>query len=208
MSIKNIFLSILAITVFGSFAFAQGGGRSNQPNQPNQPQRDSFGRRNDSDGRGRFDNRGFGMMRGGMPGMIDFNRLNLTDAQKQRIQSLLESNRQSAQNNQAQFQEMGRLMMLKRQGLLTTEQGTRLTLLEAQMTSNRDRMRSDLLAILTPEQRTVFEQMQNERRGGPGGDGMRRMRERTFQRRGPGGPARSGAPLGGGTPPPAPPAVQ
>ena len=187
MLIKRFVFSILAVAMLGSFALAQGGGT----NPPKQPQRDGFGRR-DGDGRG------FGMMRhgGGMPGMMDFSRLNLTDAQKQRIQAILDSQRQSAQTNQAQFEEMGRLMMLKRQGLLTTEQGTRLTALEAQMTSNRDRVRNDILAVLTPEQKTIFDQMQNER-----GERMRGMRDDGFRRRGPGGPKPSEGP---GNPPQAP----
>lgn len=198
MSIKNIVFSILAIAVFSSFALAQGGGRTNQPNQPNQPPRDGVGRGDRERGMG---GSGFRMMRprGGMPGMFDFNRLNLTDAQKQRIQTILDTNRQSAQNNQAQMEEMGRLMMLKRQGLLTTEQGTRLTALEAQMTSSRDKFRNDIIGVLTPEQRTLFEQMQNER-----GGRMRGMRDGGGMRRGPGGQNR---PMGGGNPQQPPPSM-
>lgn len=183
MSIKNIFFAILSVAVFSSFGLAQGG----QPNQPNQPggekmRRMMIERRMDGDH--------VGMMRMRMPGMIDFSRLNLTDAQKQRIQTIMESQRQTAQNNQAQMEEMMKLMQLKRQGLLTTQQGTRLTALEAQMTSNHEKFKNDILAVLTPEQKILFEQMQNNRGG--------RMRGKMFQRRGPAGQNRPGMPMGGG----------
>jgi Spy/CpxP family protein refolding chaperone len=203
MSIRNFFVLILTICAFSSLALAQGG-QPNQPNQPNQSPRDGFGRRGDGSGRG---GRGFGdgQQRRGIEmmqqrrmhiggGMNDFRRLNLTDTQKQRIQTVLENNRRTAETSQAQFEEMRRLMQLRHQGLLTTEQGTRLTSLEAQMSGNRDRMRNEILAVLTAEQKTLFEQMQNQR-----GPGMRGMRERMLQRRGPAGQiGPRGGPRGGG----------
>lgn len=191
MSIKRIMFSFLAAAAFSTAVMAQGG---QQPNQPNQPRPN-----------------GMRMMRGGgemgrrgprMGGMVDFSRLNLTDAQKQRIQAILDSNSKSRDTMQSQFQEMGKLMMLKRQGLLTTEQGTRLTAMEAQMTSNRDRFRNDVLAVLTPEQKTLFDQMQNERGGmrgmrdGGGREGGRMKRGRMSD-----GMKRPGAPNAPQTPP-------
>src|SRR5687768_1269046 len=135
MSFKNIIGSVLAVAAFGSFAMAQGG-------QPNQPPKDGRGDRRGGEMRARgFGGEGVRMMR---PGRMDFNRLNLTDAQKQRIQSLHENQRRSWETNKAQFEEMGKLMRLKREGLLTTEQGTRLTALQAQMKTNSDRMQADL----------------------------------------------------------------
>jgi Spy/CpxP family protein refolding chaperone len=198
MSIKNFVALILTFFAFSSLATAQSGG--GQPNQPPTP-RGGLDRRGDGgSGRGGFGDRQRGgeMMRQRRmhtgSGMNDFSRLNLTDAQKQRIQTILETNRRTAETSQAQFEEMRRLMQLRGQGLLTTEQGTRLTSLEAQMTGNRDRMRNDILGVLTAEQRTLFEQMQNQR-----GGGVRGMRERMFQRRGgPGGLMRPRGPQGGG----------
>lgn len=208
MSIKHIVFSLFAVTAFSSFAMAQGGGRQpNQPNQPNQPRRDGDFRRGGGDKRElrrSFVHRGPGMMG---PGRIDFNRLNLTDAQKQRIQTLLENNRKTHEANQAQREEMGRLMQFKRQGLLTTEQGTRLTALEAQMKTNADKMQSDLMAVFTPEQKTLVEQMRSQWGGGEGRGG--RMRLRMQGPRGPGagggGMNRPGGPIGGGNQPPPPP---
>jgi Spy/CpxP family protein refolding chaperone len=185
MSIKNIVFSILAVAACSSFAMAQGGG---QP-MPKEGM-----------GRGGDGPRG-GMMRGGergmrRGGMMNFERLNLTDAQKQRIQTLLENNRKTMEAGKTQFEEMGNLMRLKAQGLLTTEQGTRLTSLQAQMKTTHERMQNDILSVLTPEQKTLFEQSRGGERPGMrrGGMMMRRGGE-GGGRRGPNGPdAPMGAP--------------
>ena len=195
MSIKNIVFSILAVAAFSSAVLAQGGqpNQSNRPNQPNQPPREGFGRMERREFGRDFRMRGPGMMRGGM----NFERLNLTDAQKQRIQTIMETNRRNMEAARTQHEEIGRLMQLKSQGLLTTEQGTRLTSLQAQMQSNGERSRNEILSVLTPEQKTLFEQMGNDR-----GRRMRIMRDRMPMRRGPGGPMGPGRP--GGAPPQAP----
>lgn len=172
MNIRNLLATLMVIAFAGSIALAQGG----QPRQPNQSP-DGMKRgmgRGDGDGR-RMPGRMRDGNRGGFRGMrgMDFNRLNLNDSQKQRIQAVFDNARRSSEANQTQFEEMGNLMRLKREGLLTTEQGNRLTALEAQMTTSREKMRSDILAVLTPEQKTLYEQIGNQpRRGG----GMMRMR--------------------------------
>lgn len=187
MAVKKIVNLVLAVAAFGSFAMAQDGRGANQPRGGQRSEQGSAGGNRDFGGRGR------GMMGASR---IDFNRLNLTDAQKQQIQTLLENNRKSFDANRTQFEEMGNLMRLKHEGLLTTEQGTRLTALEAQMKTNMDRMHSDLSAILTPDQRTLLEQMQH---GGGRGDGMRDGGgERMRPGRGGSGGQRPGAPNGGG----------
>lgn len=190
MSIKKIFLTGFAVAAFGSLALAQGG-------QPNPPQRDGGeGRRPDmkrdnrGGERGDGQGRGFGMMRrGGM----SFERLNLTDVQKQRIQTIQQSARSMREANKSQFEELGNLMRLKREGLLTGEQGTRLNALQVQMQSrmqaDMEKMRNDILAVLTPDQKTLFEQ------GRGNGDGNRRMRR-------PNGPGGQTPPPGAGAPPP------
>ena len=126
-------------------------------------------------------------------GMMDFNRLNLTDDQKQKIQALQTSHKTMMEANKTQMEEMGKLSQLKREGLLTSAQGTRLTALEAQMQTQMkttmEKMQNDVLAILTPEQKVLVEQMKKQRE-----DGMKGMRNGgPQQRRGPGG---QGAPNG------------
>lgn len=122
--------------------------------------------------RGRRDEMGRPEMTRG--GMMNFDKLNLTDAQKQSIQTIQSNARSSREANQAQFQEMGNLMRLKHDGLLTTEQGTRLNALQVQMQTrmraDMEKMRSDILAILTADQKTLLEQNGKDREGG------RRMR--------------------------------
>ena len=194
MSIKKIFLTGFAVAAFSSLAMAQDA-------QPNQTPKDGM-RRNGSQRmegrRGGFRNemRGHGMMRGEM-GMMDFNKLNLTDAQKQRIQAIQESAKNSREANKTQFEEFGNLIRLKHEGLLTAEQGTRLNALQVQMQTqmrtNMEKLHNDILAVLTPDQKTLLEQDKNRE----GGRGMRDRMPGTRGRSGgqmmPGGTA-AGAP--------------
>lgn len=169
MSVKKVIVSAFAVAAFGVVAMAQ--------TPQNQPPKQGMGKP-DMPGmnRGQRDGRRPGMMRRGMRrgGLMSFDRLNLTDAQKQRIQAIQASARSSREANKAQFEEMGNLMRLKREGLLTTEQGTRLTALQAQtqtqMKANAEKMQADILAVLTPDQKTLLDQMKNQR---PDGRGMR-----------------------------------
>jgi Spy/CpxP family protein refolding chaperone len=175
MSIKKIFLTGFAVAAFGSLAMAQGG----QPNQPPRGDREGGMRgrpemRGDRDGKrgGKGGMRGFAMRRGGRG--MNLERLNLTDAQKLRIQAIQQSARSAREANKSQFEELGNLMRLKREGLLTDEQGTRLNALQVQMQTrmraDMEKMRNDILSVLTPDQKTLFEQGRGE------GAGNRRMR--------------------------------
>lgn len=167
MSIKNIFLTISAVAAFGSFAMAQDG-VPNQSAREGGTKRPGGERMRDEHGRGMHRP---GEMRGDeMRGeMMDFGKLNLTDAQKQKIQAIQESAKNSREANKSQFEEFGNLMRLKREGLLTTEQGTRLNALQVQMQTqmraNMEKIHNDILAVLTPDQKTLLEQDRN-REGG------------------------------------------
>lgn len=196
MSIKNIIISGFAVAAFGTVAMAQTG-------QPNQAPKGPMGRpgaeKMERGPRGGGERgpgmmgRGMGMRRGGM----NFERLNLTDAQKQRIQAIQASAKNSREANKAQFEELGNLMRLKREGLLTNEQGTRLTALQVQMQTQMkagmEKMQADIMAVLTPDQKTLLEQ---SRMQGPGGE---RGRMRGGQR-----PGQPPMPNGAGAPPPPP----
>lgn len=194
MSIKNIIISGFAVAAFGTAAMAQTG----QPNQPPQgpmgrPGAEKMEKRPRGEGgpgRGMM-GRGMGMRRGGM----NFERLNLTDAQKQRIQAIQASAKNSREANKTQFEEFGNLMRLKREGLLTSEQGTRLNALQVQMQTqmkaSMDKTQADILAVLTPDQKTLLEQTRMQ---GPGGE---RGRMRGGQR-----PGQPPMPNGAGAPPP------
>ena len=202
MSIKNIIVSICAVVIFSSFAMAQNGQPNPKPQDGGQKRGEMGGGRGEGMGGPGMGGPGMGMRGQGGPGMggpgmgggmMDFNRLNLTDDQKQKIQTLQTSHKSMMEANKTQMEEMGKLSQLKREGLLTSAQGTRLTALEAQMQTqmktNMEKMQNDVLVILTPEQKVLVEQMKKQRE-----DGMKGMRNGgPQQRRGPGG---QGAPNG------------
>ena len=169
MSIKKIFLTGFAVAAFASLAAAQSGQPNQSPGDGGMMERGERGKRGGEMGKG-------AMMRGRM-GMMNFEKLNLTDAQKQRIQAIQDNAGNSREANKAQFEELGKLMRLKREGLLTTEQGTRLNALQVQMQTrmrtDMEKMRNDILAVLTADQKTLLEQGGREmrREGMPGRGG-------------------------------------
>lgn len=185
MNIKNVIVSAFAVATFSAATFAQ----VNPPQPPEPANRQERGERVGKRGGGdkRPGMRRGGMRRGAMMrgalmrrNRMNFDRLNLTDAQKQRIQAIQASAQNSREGNKAQFEEMRNLMRLKRQGLLTTEQGTRLTALQVQMQTqmrtSMEKTRNDIMAVLTADQKTLLNQMNNQR---PMRRGMMRMERPT-----------------------------
>ena len=154
MSLKNKFFSILAVAIgivgFSTFTLAQDS-RSTTP-APESGDRHAHGQWNhDKGGRG-----GYG--RGGdMMGML--HDLDLTDAQKTQIHSLLEANKP----DQATMEEMHTLGKAKHDGTLTTEQEARLNTLWSQSKEKRQAVHQQILAVLTPDQIAKLEQKKQER---------------------------------------------
>ncbi len=139
---KKIFSLILFLGLaleLNSAIFAQGSNPENSQEKMNRQNQTGKMR----DGRGDRS----GMMRG-------LEGLNLTDAQKQQIQNLRRNN----QSGEASRDEVRRLMQIKRAGTLTAEQENRLASLREQSKANSAKMREQILAILTPEQRQQFQQ--------------------------------------------------
>ena len=175
MSLKNKILTTaalaLAVGAFSTFTAAQtsGGATENGTIQKQE--------RRESRGFGRRGGRGEGMhgdkRRGGKFGMRGLRGLNLTDAQKEQVRTIIETNRSAA--NQATHEEFRSLKQAKRGGTITAEQQTRLETLKEQMRQNAEATRTQILAILTPEQRTQLEQQKEEMR--------KRHEERRQQRR-------------------------
>lgn len=164
MSFKRKVISAVttafAVFTFAAFVSAQDTSTNNQQN-PTQKQ-DKFERRG---GFGKHGDGKFGGgkgMRGGRGGgfMREFGQLNLTDAQKQQIHTILEGNRP----DKANFQEMGEIMKAKRDGTLTDAQKQRLEAFHQQMKQNQDQVQQQILAVLTPEQRTQLDQIRAERK--------------------------------------------
>ncbi len=160
MSFKRKLISTvtlaLAVGTFSTFAAAQDSSTSTTPqdsmNTNTRPAREGYGRRKfGKEGRGDHGD----MMMG------ELHQLNLTDAQKTQIKTLMETNRAS---NQGTFQEMRGLMMKKRDGSITAEEQTRLDALKTQSKAAADQTHNSILAILTPEQQTQLAQLKEQRK--------------------------------------------
>lgn len=88
-------------------------------------------------------------------------QLNLTDQQKEQMRSVRQANRQ---NFQAQRQEMRELNRQWRDGTLTPPGLERARALRTQLIENRKAMRGQMDGILTTEQKTKLEEMRKMRR--------------------------------------------
>ena len=111
-----------------------------------------FGRPGMGEGMGMGGRRGPGMRGHGM-GMM-FRDLNLTDAQKTQIQSIMAANKPGQENRE----EMKTLMMAKRAGLLTAAQQEKLTAIKTAGQAKRQSVHEQILAVLTAEQKAQMEQ--------------------------------------------------
>ncbi|MCU1291033.1 MAG: hypothetical protein JWN60_3262 [Acidobacteria bacterium] len=161
MFLKNKFFPALtlafAVGTFSTYASAQ--------TAPAPSQQDGVQKQEKRDGRGFGKRGGFGKgMRGekGMRGGFEMRGLrgiNLTDAQKEQIRTIMETNRTA---NQASHEEFRTLAQAKRGGTLTAEQQERLRVLREQMKQNAEASKAQVLAVLTAEQRAQLEQQTQE----------------------------------------------
>ena len=114
-----------------------------------------------------------------------FDRLNLSDAQKQQIQTILDNNRSQAAQNQearrAEFEQQRAAEQALVSGATFNENAARQMIAgqqqrHADMALQQMRVRHQLFQVLTPEQRQQLQQMQQERgsRGNKGERGERR----------------------------------
>lgn len=162
--IATVVAAGFAVVSFSSFAAAQDTTTQTQDSAQKQERRQHKG------GEGRFDREGRGGHGGG--GTRELHELNLTDAQKQQIQDIMKANRDK---NPETFQELRTLSEAKRNGTITAEQTDRLKTLRQQMRQNAEQTHQQILAILTPEQRTQLEQLKEKRKQEKGEHrGMRR----------------------------------
>jgi Spy/CpxP family protein refolding chaperone len=145
--IKSILAAlVLGVTAGGVEALAQ----QPQPStaapavQPQQPRKERGRRRG---------------MRGRRGNAIQ--QLNLTDQQREQMRSIMQANRQSFQ---AQRQEMRELNRQWREGTLSPQGLERAKALRAQLIENRKAIRGQMDGILTTEQKTKLEEMRKMRR--------------------------------------------
>lgn len=97
-------------------------------------------------------------MRGEMRG---FRQLNLTDQQRQQMRSIMQA---QGQGSQAQRQEMRQLMEKRRAGTLTAQDETRAKELRQQLMQSRQGVRTQMMNILTADQKAKMEEMMKTRR--------------------------------------------
>lgn len=94
-------------------------------------------------------------------GMHEFRQLNLTDQQKQQLRSIRQTQGQGAQ---AQRLEMRQLMQKRRAGTLTAQDETRVKELRQQLMQERQGVRTQMMNILTADQKAKLEEMIKTRR--------------------------------------------
>lgn len=146
------------------FGLATGGSVLAQQTQPNnpatgaqQPQRRAFARRM--------------MRRRARMGMFRaLRQLNLTDQQKQQARTIIQTNFQSTQT---QRQELRQLMQQRRAGTLDANGQARAKEIRTQLMEGRKATRTQLSALLTPEQKAKLEEMIKARRANHGPMGRR-----------------------------------
>ena len=146
MSFKNKFFSALtvafALFAFSSFAAAQDNTQTDSDKQQKREWR-----------RGKRDGGGKGFRRGGFGALRGLRELNLTDAQKEQIRTIMEANRP----DQATMEEMRTIRQAKRDGTITPEQKERAKALREQARLKADNVEQQVLAVLTAEQRQQLE---------------------------------------------------
>ena len=102
------------------------------------------------------------MRRRGMGGMMrGIRQLDLTDQQKQQARSIMQT---QGQGTQAQRQEMRQLMQKRRAGPLTAQEEARAKELRQQLMKSRQDARTQLMTVLTAEQKAKLEEMIKTRR--------------------------------------------
>ena len=98
-------------------------------------------------------------LRGGM--MRGFRELNLSDQQNQQVRAIMQTQFQSSQ---AQRLEMRQLMQKRRAGTLTAQDETRAKELRQQLVQSRQSVRTQMMNVLTADQKAKLEEMIKTRR--------------------------------------------
>ena len=157
MSLKNRFFSVLicaiAVAGFSAFTMAQ----DSKTTTPDKSERHERG-----EGRGWGKGEGHGEGHGGPGGgmMRMLHDLDLTEAQKTQIHSIMEANKPDP----ASKEEMETLWKAKKDGTLTPAQQDRFTTLKTQMMEKMKSVHEQILAVLTPDQRAKLEQRKQQER--------------------------------------------
>ena len=164
-------VSLSSILLVASVAFAQTAGTT---------QGDQNKARGEWRGRGRGEGRK-GDHRGGFGGGM-FEKLNLTDAQKASMKQIRESFGERTKSLRQQLQAKRQELRQANQGgtfneALTAQKLTESAGLQAKLMGEQFKLHQEMLAVLTPEQRTQLEQMRQQFKGGHGRGGRGERRE-------------------------------
>jgi len=163
MSTKIRFLMVSMLTLaFGVFVGTAAAQDTTTTQKQDQTGVQKPGRGDRRGGFGRRDGAGPGFRgpgRGGPEAMLrEFRDLNLTDAQKQQIHTILESNKP----DQATIDQMKTLQEARRNGTLTDDQKQQLKTLRQQQGEKMRTVHEQIINVLTPEQKQQLEQKRQE----------------------------------------------
>jgi periplasmic protein CpxP/Spy len=148
MSLKTRILQGITVAA-AAFAFA---GLTSA--QQTTPKTDGAQKHERGEGRGFKGHGEFGRgARGGQGGFGMLRGIQLTDAQKEQLRTIHESNKP----DEASMQQMRTLMEARRNGTLTDDQKAQLKTLRDQARQKHDAVQQQVLAILTPEQKQQLE---------------------------------------------------
>lgn len=139
---------ILGLGVCSATALAQQVPQNNPAVSTQQPRRDGLGRR--------------GMRRRARMGRQQaLEQINLTDAQKQQMRTIVQTR---AQGNQAQRAELRQLMQQWRAGTLSPEGQARAKALRGQMMDERMATHTQMMGVLTTEQKAKLQEIRETRK--------------------------------------------
>ena len=166
-------VALSSILLVASVAFAQTAGTT-QGDQ-NKARGEWRGRGGRGEGR-KGDHRG-GFMGGGM-----FAKLNLTDAQKASMKQIRESFGERTKSLREQLRAKRQELHQANQGgtfneALTAQNLTESAGLQAKLMGEEFKLRQEMLAVLTPEQKTQLDQMRQQFQGGHGKGGRGEHRD-------------------------------
>lgn len=161
MSLKQKFVSVitLAFAMITLTVFVSAQDKTTTPSTDSTDRQDKIERRGRGFGRGEMGGKHHGH-RGPGKMLHALHQLDLSDAQKEQVRTIMESKRAGFEQNREQLRELGRA---KHEGTITAEQQAKLDELRAQMKQNAEAVHQQVLGILTAEQRTKLDQLKAER---------------------------------------------
>ena len=161
-------VSLASVMLVASVAFAQTGGTTTQSDQ------------NKARGEWRGRGRG-GDHRGAKMGGRMFAQLNLTDDQKARMKQIRESFGDRTKSLREQLRAKRQELRQANEGgtfneALATQKLTEAAGLQAKLMGEKFKLHQEMLTVLTPEQKTQFEQMRQQFKSAHGAGGFKGRR--------------------------------